>query len=118
MIERAGPTAAAKVTDKAGNIKYVSTDGIVIDTIAPQVSGVESNQTYTKTQTFTVTDNNLDTVKVDGQTDESTNCRYTLVPKKGTYKIEVTDKSGNKTTLNNITVNWEKVKKPTVESKV
>lgn len=108
----------AKVTDKAGNIKYVSTDGIVIDTIAPQVSGVESNQTYTKTQTFTVTDNNLDTVKADGQTVESTNGSYTLVPKKGTYTIEVTDKSGNKTTLNNITVNWEKVKKPTVESKV
>lgn len=108
----------AKVTDKAGNIKYVSTDGIVIDTIAPQVSGVESNQTYTKTQTFTVTDNNLDAVKVDGQTVESTNGSYTLVPKKGTYTIEVTDKTGNKTTLNNITVNWEKVKKPTVESKV
>ena len=108
----------AKVTDKAGNIKYVSTDGIVIDTITPQVSGVESNQTYTKTQTFTVTDNNLDTVKVDGQTVESTNGSYTLVPKKGTYTIEVTDKTGNKTTLNNITVNWEKVKKPTVESKV
>lgn len=108
----------AKVTDKAGNIKYVSTDGIVIDTIAPQVSGVESNQTYTKTQTFTVTDNNLDTVKVDGKTVESTNGSYTLVPKKGTYTIEVTDKTGNKTTLNKITVNWEKVKKPTVESKV
>ena len=108
----------AKVTDKAGNIKYVSTDGIVIDTIAPQVSGVKSNQTYTKTQTFTVTDNNLDTVKVDGQTVESTNDSYTLVPKKGTYTIEVTDKTGNKTTLNKITVNWEKVKKPTVESKV
>lgn len=104
----------AKVTDKAGNIKYVSTDGIVIDTIAPQVSGVESNQTYTKTQTFTVTDNNLDPVKVDDKVVTS----YTLVPKKGTYTIEVTDKSGNKTTLNNITVNWEKVKKPTVESKV
>ena len=108
----------AKVTDKAGNIKYVSTDGIVIDTIAPQVSGEESNQTYTKTQTFTVTDNNLDTVKVDGKTVESTNGSYTLVPKKGTYTIEVTDKTGNKTTLNKITVNWEKVKKPTVESKV
>ena len=108
----------AKVTDKAGNIKYVSTDGIVIDTIAPQVSGVESNQTYTKKQTFTVTDNNLDTVKVDGQTVEPTNGSYILVPKKGTYTIEVTDKTGNKTTLNNITVNWEKVKKPTVESKV
>lgn len=108
----------AKVIDKAGNIKYVSTDGIVIDTIAPQVSGVENNQTYTKTQTFTVTDNNLDTVKVDGQTVEPTNGSYILVPKKGTYTIEVTDKTGNKTTLNNITVNWEKVKKPTVESKV
>lgn len=104
----------AKVTDKAGNIKYVSTDGIVIDTIAPQVSGVENNQTYTKTQTFTVTDNNLDTVKVDDKVVTS----YTLVPKKGTYTIEVTDKSGNKTTLNNITVNWGKVKKPTAESKV
>lgn len=108
----------AKVTDKAGNIKYVSTDGIVIDTIAPQVSGVESNQTCTKTQTFTVTDNNLDTVKVDEKTVEPTNGSYTLVPKKGTYTIEVTDKTGNKTTLNKITVNWEKVKKPTVESKV
>lgn len=108
----------AKVIDKAGNIKYVSTDGIVIDTIAPQVSGVENNQTYTKTQTFTVTDNNLDTVKVDGQTVEPTNGSYILVPKKGTHTIEVTDKTGNKTTLNNITVNWEKVKKPTVESKV
>lgn len=108
----------AKVIDKAGNIKYVSTDGIVIDTIAPQVSGVENNQTYTKTQTFTVTDNHLDTVKVDGQTVEPTNGSYILVPKKGTYTIEVTDKTGNKTTLNNITVNWEKVKKPTVESKV
>ncbi len=108
----------AKVTDKAGNIKYVSTDGIVIDTIAPQVSGVESNKTYTKTQTFTVTDKNLDTVKVDGQPVESTNGSYTLVPKQGFYTIEVTDKSGNKTTLKNITVNWEKVKKPTVESKV
>ena len=94
----------AKVIDKAGNIKYVSTDGIVIDTIAPQVSGVESNQTYTKTQTFTVTDNNLDTVKVDGKTVEPTNGSYTLVPKKGTYTIEVTDKTGNKTTLNKITV--------------
>ena len=41
-----------------------------------------------------------------------------MVPKKGTYTIEVTDKTGNKTTLNKITVNWEKVKKPTVESKV
>ena len=33
-----------------------------------------------------------------------------MVPKKGTYTIEVTDKTGNKTTLNKITVNWEKVK--------
>lgn len=104
----------AKVTDKAGNIKYVSTDGIVIDTIAPQVSGVENNQTYTKTQTFTVTDNNLDTVKVDDKVVTS----YTLVPKKGTYTIEVTDKAGNQTTLDDIKVNWEEVKKPTVESKV
>ncbi len=108
----------AKVIDKAGNIKYVSTDGIVIDTIAPQVSGVESNQTYTQTQMFTITDNNLDTVKVDGNIVTPQDGTYRLVPKQGFYTIEVTDKSGNKTTLNNITVNWEKVKKPILESKV
>ena len=107
-----------KVVNKAGNRTYISTGGLTIDSKAPQIFDVESNQTYTKSQSFTVNDDNLATVKVDGKEVESINGSYTLVPKEGTYTIEATDKAGNKTTLDKITVNWEEVVKPTVKSKV
>ena len=107
-----------KAIDKCGNTTYIVTDGLTLDSTAPQVSGVESNKTYTKSKSFTVVEDNLATVKVDGQTVEPTNGKYTLVPKDGTYTIEVKDKAGNKITLNNITVNWDEVEIPTVESKV
>ncbi|RGG76870.1 hypothetical protein DWW80_15035, partial [Coprobacillus sp. AF17-17AC] len=107
-----------KAIDKCGNTTYIVTDGLTCDSIAPQVFGVESNKTYTKSKSFTVVEDNLAIVKVDGQTVEPTNGKYTLVPKDGTYTIEVKDKAGNKITLNNITVNWDEVEIPTVESKV
>lgn len=107
-----------KVVDKTGNRTYINTDGLTIDSTAPQVSGVKSNQTYTKSKYFTVIEENLDTVKVDGKEVTPVDGQYSLVPKDGTYTIEVTDKAGNQTTLDDIKVNWEEVKKPTVESKV
>lgn len=107
-----------KAIDKCGNRTYIVTDGLTLDSTAPQVLGIESNQIYTKSQSFKIVEDNLATVKVDEQTVEPTNGSYTLVPKVGTYTIEVKDKAGNTTTLNNITVNWEEVEIPTVESKV
>ena len=73
----------------------MNTDGLTIDSTAPQVSGVKSNQTYTKSKYFTVIEENLDTVKVDGKEVTPVDGQYSLVPKDGTYTIEVTDKAGN-----------------------
>lgn len=108
-----------KVLDKSGNTTYINTDGLTSDNETPQITGIESGKTYTKSKTFTVTDTNLATVKVDGNVVEPNDKgEYTLVPKEGKYeKIEAVDNAGNKTTLNNITVNWEIVNKPTVNSK-
>ena len=54
----------AKLTDIAGNITYLSTDGAVYDTTAPAIEGVEEKE-YCTTQTVTVTDVNLDKITVN-----------------------------------------------------
>lgn len=98
----------AKITDNAGNTSYISSNGMVMDANVPVVKGIESGNTYTKSTEITVTDENLATVTVDGEEvtlDE--NGKYILVPKDGTYTIVVTDKAGNTTTIENVTVNKE-----------
>lgn len=107
----------AKIIDKAGNTTYISSDGIILDQVKAVVNGVESGHTYTKTQTFTVDEKHLKEVKVDGKAvtpDE--NGIYTLIPKEGTYRIEVTDKAGNVTTIENVMVNWEEVNTPEIKA--
>lgn len=79
-----------------------------MDTSTPVVTGIESGTTYTKSTEFTLTDDNIATVTINGKEvtlDE--NGKYTLVPKDGTYTIVVTDKAGNSTTIDNVTVNKE-----------
>lgn len=107
----------AKVTDNAGNTSYISSNGMVMDTSAPAVKGIESGNTYTKSTEITVTDENLATVTVDGvEVTLDENGKYILVPKSGVYTIVVTDKAGNTTTIDNVTVNKEvpSVTEPTV----
>ena len=108
LIENGKYVIYAKVTDNAGNTSYISSNGMVMDTSAPVIKGIESGNTYTKSTEITVTDENLATVTVDGEEvtlDE--NGKYILVPKDGAYTIVVTDKAGNKTTIDNVTVNKE-----------
>lgn len=45
-----------KITDKAGNVTYLSTDGLVFDATPPVISGVTDGGTYNEPQTVTVTD--------------------------------------------------------------
>ena len=90
---------------------------MVMDTSAPAVKGIESGNTYTKSTEITVTDENLATVTVDGvEVTLDENGKYILVPKSGVYTIVVTDKAGNTTTIDNVTVNKEvpSVTEPTV----
>lgn len=108
-----------RVTDKAGNISYLSSDGIVLDATPAKITGIESGKTYTKSRTMKVTDKYLASVSVDGKEvtlDKDGN--YTLIPKNGTYKIIATDKAGNTTTVEDVSVNWQEVKAPSVANKV
>ena len=87
-----------KLTDHAGNVTYISSNGIVLDATAPVITSVTDGAVYYTTQKAVVTDDNLKsvtlngvivsgtTVTLDGNTDE-------------VYTIVATDKSDNSTTV-------------------
>lgn len=85
----------AKLTDKAGNISYISTDGLVIDTSAPTVTGIADGGSYYGDVTFHVQDEALDAVNVDGKAVELTDGGYTIGADNAQHTILVRDKAGN-----------------------
>lgn len=88
----------AKITDNAGNVIYLSTDGIVVDGTAPVITGVENGKSYCATKTFAVADTNLDTVTVNGTVVTTYDLAATSA--EGTvYTIVATDKAGNSVTV-------------------
>lgn len=95
----------AKLTDKSGNVAYINTSGIVLDATAPIIKGLENGKTYCEAQTVTVTEEYIESVKVNGTavTLDSNN-QFTLNPAEGTQTIVVTDKAGNETSVT-VTVN-------------
>lgn len=56
----------ARITDHAGNVTYISSDGLVLDATPPAVTGINDGGTYYATRVVNVTDENLDTVTLDG----------------------------------------------------
>ena len=93
-----------RVTDKAGNVMMMSTDGALFDTTAPIISGVEDGKTYNTTQTITITDKNLEKVTLNGE--EMADTIVLEQDKEGSYVIVATDKAGNS---NTVTVKIEKI---------
>lgn len=86
-----------RITDKAGNVTYLSTDGAEYDTTAPVISGIEDGKTYYTTQKVIVTDKNIDSITLNGETAGN---EITLDGnKEATYTIIAADKAGNKTTV-------------------
>lgn len=82
-----------RITDKAGNVTYLSTEGAEYDTTAPVISGVENDKTYYMTQKVMVTDKNLDSVTLNG---EPVTEEITLEGnREAVYTIVATDKAGN-----------------------
>ncbi len=92
-----------RVTDEAGNVMMMSTDGALFDTTAPIISGVEDGKTYNTTQTITITDKNLEKVTLNGE--EMSDTIVLEQDKEGSYVIVATDKAGN---CNTVTVKIEK----------
>ena len=98
----------ARIEDFAGNATYISTDGMIVDTIAPVVDGITEGNTYCINAKFTVSDENIDKV-----TDTTASAVTTITAidgvytlSAGTHKIIVSDKAGNSTVVN-VTVNGE-----------
>ena len=95
----------AKLTDHAGNVTYISSNGVVLDAAAPVISGVENGKTYCEAQTVTVTEEYIASVTVnDVAVTLDVNNQFTLNPAEGTQTIIVTDKAGNQTSVS-VTVN-------------
>lgn len=86
-----------RITDKSGNVTYLSSDGAEFDTSAPVITGISEGVTYHTTQTVTVTDKNLDTVTLNGKTVTAP----VSLPgnKEATYTVTATDKAGNTATI-------------------
>ncbi len=88
-----------RITDKAGNKTYLSTDGAEYDITSPAIEGVENGAIYYTTKYVKVTDKNLESVTVNGQTiqlDESGS--FAIAGNvNAIYTIKVTDKAGNAT---------------------
>ena len=86
-----------RITDKSGNVAFLSSDGAEYDTTAPVIAGVDNGVTYYTTQNITVTDKNIDTITLNGET--ATGSISLAGNKEATYTIVATDKAGNSTTV-------------------
>lgn len=89
-----------RLTDAAQNIRYICSQGIVLDKTAPVISGVEADGIYCEAQTVTIRGKYLGTVTVNGvQIDLDKNGQFVLSPDKKAQEIVVTDEAGNETKL-------------------
>ena len=87
-----------KAEDRAGNVTYISSDGMVIKNSTPVISGVEDGQNYYGDTTFTMADEYLDVVKVDGVEVSLSEGSYTILADNESHTIVATDKAGNSVT--------------------
>ena len=105
----------AKITDKGGNEKYLSSDGLVFDAISPTITGVKNNESYKESVEITVTDDNLDYLEIDGKIVGYENGNYKVDYIAGSHIIKAVDKAGNMTQLTINMVKEEPTTEPTTE---
>lgn len=95
----------AKLTDTTGNVTYINSNGIVLDDIAPVITGIENGKTYCEAQTVTVSDKYNVTVTVNDAPVALTDGKFTLSPAEGTQTVVATDEAGNVSAEMIVTVN-------------
>ncbi len=95
----------AKATDKVGNAAVVCSEGLVLDTAAPQLS-VKDGDTFCEKVTVRITEKYLASVTVDGEEVTPEDGVITLTAADKPQVIAATDKAGNKTEIT-VTVNKE-----------
>lgn len=100
-----------RITDVAGNVSVINTDGVVLDTTEALIRGyvdaehtypLESGKTYYLTQKIIATDDRaLDVVEINGNpvTLSASNVIELRGNENNTYEIEAYDKAGNRTVV-------------------
>lgn len=87
----------AKITDHAGNVTYINSEGLVLDATAPALTGVENGATYYVTQAVQASDENLNTVTVNGA---AVGAGFTLAgDTDAVYTVTAADKAGSVTAV-------------------
>ena len=94
----------ARLSDASGNVRYISSDGIVVDHTAPVISGITDGKIYCEAQIVSVEEANLDNITVNGNPVTLTDGKCTLNPAEGKQTVVVTDKAGNTVSVT-VTVN-------------
>ena len=90
----------AKLTDKTGNVTWLSSDGIVLDATAPVIVGAENGKTYYGPINVTINELYLKSVTLNGKPVKlDSNNGLKITPATGKQILEVIDEAGNKTTL-------------------
>ncbi len=97
----------ARTQDQAGNVTWVSSDGMILDSRKPVITGVKDGAVLYGDQTFQIQEENLDTVTVDGAAVTVTGNKFAIAADGKTHTIRVTDKAGNQLTIK-VTVNHPK----------
>lgn len=89
-----------RLTDAAGNVSYLSSDGVILDATPPIIAGAENKKTYDTALNITATDKYLESVTVNGsaKTVENGESAFALA-ENGTYSIIAKDQAGNETVL-------------------
>lgn len=87
----------AKITDHAGNVTYINSEGLVLDATAPALTGVENGASYYVTQAVQASDENLNTVTVNGA---AVGAGFTLAgDTDAVYTVTAADKAGSVTAV-------------------
>ncbi len=86
-----------RVTNGAGYQTIINSQGVVLDSTAPVISGIENGRDVYGDAVFTVQEEYLDPVTVDGTAATAKDGKYTVTADNGKHTVVVTDRSGNQT---------------------
>ena len=94
----------ARLTDAAGNASYLSSEGIVLDSISPEIQGVEQDGIYciAEKREAVITDGNLYRVMVNGEPlaiEEGKQAVFPVEEAGKTFAIEAKDSAGNHSSI-------------------
>ena len=89
-----------RITDNAGNVTYLSTDGAEYDTTAPVLYGIEDGGVYHGDKVFKALDENFLKIEVDGVDITDTtegDAEFKITADNAEHTVTATDKAGNVT---------------------